>query len=327
MSRISLPHFGVGVMFLCLMIVCFAAAPLAEAKDDGRDDIPDGLRLLPRIGLSLEYGGFVVHQDNFTSQLRRRLEIDLLQYRRHIFYLEFDEKTFFGTPDNKWQFNLFKYDATLAGYRYDFGNFYLGAFLHHQCNNLILTQTYNTSIDRERANLYSAGLEFLTKTLRLGMKDRGINFDSPETFEFLGRLAGGFWASKAFVKDRINLDWLIKGQARWDICRYRKAVPYVEVTGEVLAGPETRCIPSVELGARLHLARFDLTPFFKWTRDQEPLILQSQPEKVSLLPKILSLVGPDWRLCWMPRLLTHSQVVMVSSLCRKSMAWRITPLF
>jgi len=259
--------------------------PLAEAKDDGGDDIPDGLRVMPRIGLSLEYGGFVVHQDNFASQLDRRLEIDLLQYRRHIFYMEFHEKTFFGIPDNKWQFNLFRYDATLAGYRYDFGNFYLGAFLHHQCNNLILTQTYNTSIDRERANLYSVGFEFLTKNMRLGMKDRGINFDSLDSFEFLGRLGGGFWVSKVYVKDRINVDWLIKGQARWDILRYRRAVPYVEVTGEVLAGPETRCIPSVELGTRFHFARFDLTPFFKWTRDQEALIIQGNPEKVSFIAK------------------------------------------
>lgn len=285
MSRISLPHLRVGVLVLCFLVLCFAATARAGAKGDGGDDIPDGLRLVPRIGLALEYGGFAVHQDNVASQLRRRLEIDLLQFRRHIFYLEFDERTNFGIPDNKWQFNFFKYDVTLGGYRYDFGDFYLGAFIHHQCNNLILTSTYKTSIDRERANLYSAGLEFLTKTMRLGMKDRGINFDSSQTFEFLGRWAGGFWVSKTFVKDRINLDWLLKGQARWDIFRYRKVVPYLEVTGEVLAGSETRCVPSVELGTRLHLSRFNLTPFLKWSRDQESLILQTNPEKFGFIAK------------------------------------------
>ncbi len=240
---------------------------------------------MPRIGIGLEYGGFAVHQDNFTSQLRRRLEIDLLQYRRHIFYLEFDEKTFFGIPDNRWQFNLMKYDVMLGGYRYDFGDFYIGAFIHHQCNNIIQTLTYRTWLNRERTNIYAVGLEFLTKNMRLGMKDRGINFDSPQSFEFLGRWGGGFWASNLLVRDKINVSWLIKGQARYDIFRYRMVVPYVEVSGEVLAGPVPRAVPSAELGARLHFSRFDLTPFFKWSRDQESLIEQVDPVKTALIAK------------------------------------------
>ena len=41
----------------------------------------------------------------------------------NIFYLEFDEKTFFGIPDDKWQYNMMKFDVILTGYRYDFGDF------------------------------------------------------------------------------------------------------------------------------------------------------------------------------------------------------------
>lgn len=285
------PYLCVAVLVLNFQALAFAAAAPAASQGEKVEDIPNGLELFPRIGISLEYGGFVVHQDNFASQLRRHLEIDLLQYRRHIFYLEFDERTYFGIPDNKWEFNFFKYDAALAGYRYDFGDFYLGAFLHHQCNNLFLTSTYNTSVDRSRANLYSAGLEFLTKNMRLGMKDRGINFDSSQTFEFLNRWAAGVWVSKAFVKDRINLNWIVQAQARWDIFRYRKLVPYVQVSGELLAGPETRCVPGMELGTRLHLGRFNLTPFFQWARDQESLILQNSPEKFDFISKNYLLGG------------------------------------
>jgi hypothetical protein len=274
------------ILLFCIVLLVYTVIGHAASKDDTEDDIPEGWKLMPRVGIGLEYGGFVVHQDNFTSQLHRRLEIDLLQYRRHILYLEFDEKTFFGIPDNKWQFNLMKYDVTLAGYRYDFGDFYLGAFIHHQCNNTIKTLTYRTEIDRERTCFYAPGLEFLTKTMRLGMKDRGINFDSPQAFEFLGRWAGGFSASKLLVRDEINVSWLLTGQARYDIFRYCNVVPYVEVTGEVLAGPVTRGVPSVEVGARWHFSRFDLTPFFKWSRDQESLIWQEDNSvKTALIAK------------------------------------------
>ncbi len=268
---VTMSHWRVGVIISCLIVLGFAATGQGATTDEKGGDIPDGWRLMPRVGIGLEYGGFIVHQDNFTSMPRRRLEIDLLQYRRHIIYLDLDENTFFGIPDNKWQFNQMKY-AIFAGYRYDFGNFYLGAFFHHQCNNLILTSTYSTWNDREITNFYGIGLEFLTKNMRLGMKDRGINFDSPQVFEFLGRWAGGFRASKLFPDERRNhVGWILKGQARYDIFRYCNVVPYVEVTGEVLVNPVTRVAPSAEFGARLHFTRFDLTPFFKWSRDQESI--------------------------------------------------------
>jgi hypothetical protein len=281
----SLLQLRFGVLILCLVLLGFTGSGQGATMDDSGDDIPDGWRLMPRVGVSLEYGGFIAHQDNFVSQLRRQVEMDLIQYRRHIFYLAFDEKTFFGIPDNKWQFNLMKYDVILGGYRYDFGDFYLGAFIHHQCNNIMQTLTYRTSSDRERTNLYAPGLEFLTKNMRIGMKDRGINFDSPQAFEFLGRWGAGFWASNLLVRDKINVSWDIRGQARYDIFRYRNVVPYLEVSGEVLAGPVTRAVPSAEVGARWHFSRFDLIPFFKWSRDQESLIWQTNPVKTSLIAK------------------------------------------
>jgi hypothetical protein len=77
-----------------------------------------------------------------------------------------------------------KYDIALLGYRYDLGDYYLGLLLHHQCNNIITSKTYQNDVDRERSNTYDLGLEFLTKNMRTGMKNCGINFDSPNNFEF-----------------------------------------------------------------------------------------------------------------------------------------------
>jgi hypothetical protein len=260
---------GMGLLLICVPVKG------EEAPERAGKGIPQGFQLLPRVGILAEYGGFIVQQDNYTSLLRRRLEVDVLQYRHHIFYIDFDERTFFGTPSDSWEFNLMKYDVTLAGYRYDFGNFYLGGFIHHQCNNPIHTQDYNKFTDRERANIYMAGLEFLTKNMRTGMKDRGINYDSANSFEFLGRFAEGLWLSKVFTKENISLNWDFKAQLRYDIFRYRCLVPYVEVGAEVLVGNITRLAPAVEVGARYHLSKVDITPFIRWCREQEALTIEN----------------------------------------------------
>ena len=116
-----------------------------------------------------------------------------------------------------------------------------------------------------------AGVEYLSKNMRVGMKDRGINFDSPNAFEFLGRFAEGLWLSKVFTRENINLNWDFKGKLRFDILRYRRLVPYVEVEGELLVGNIARIAPSAEVGVRYHISKVDITPFFRWSRDQEAI--------------------------------------------------------
>ena len=272
-------------IFLLILLGSFLVSAAAASQTAYKDDIPEGLVLVPRVGVGIEYGGFIVHQDNYTSQLRRQLEVDLIQYRRHIFYLRFDENTYFGTPVDNWDFNLLKFNVVLAGYRYDFGNWYLGIRYFHECNNIFLNRDYRTAIDRERANLYFISLEALSKAMRLGMKDRGINFESPENFEFLWHFHGSASINKTVVSENADLDWLFTAKIRCDIFRYRQLVPYVEVGGEVLTGQNFRGIPSVEMGARYHLGRVDITPFFKWARSQEFLTQNTASQNASLVAK------------------------------------------
>jgi hypothetical protein len=274
MPKMFLWQLRVGIVVMGLLLICMSAKG-EGAQESGGNDIPEGFQLVPRAGISIEYGGFITNQENYTSLLNRRLEVDILQYRHHIFYLDFDERIFFGTPGNAWEFNLMKFFVTLGGYRYDFGNFYLGFFVRHQCNNPIHTEAYRQLIGRERANIYYAGVEYLSKNMRIGMEDRGINFDSPDEFEFLGRFAEGLWLSKVFIKENINLNWNFRGKLRCDILRYRRLVPYVEVEGDLLVGDSTRLSPSAEVGVRYHLSKVDITPFFRWSRDQEAITIES----------------------------------------------------
>jgi hypothetical protein len=262
------------VILLLVFVICVCRNKVA-AKDDG--EVPEGWRLFPRMGIEAQYGGYVVDQDNYASMVRRRLELDILQYRRNILYLEFDEQTFFGIPANKWEFNLMKYNIHF-GYRYDFGDYYLGLAMQHECNNPFITEKDCSVIDRERANLYLIGPEFLTKNMRLGMKDRGINFESPNNFEFLGKWAGAASFYYTVVHQNAVLDWLIRAKVRNDFLRYGIMVPYLELGGDLLIGQVFRLAPTVELGARFHFSGFDLTPFFIWGRAQE--FLTDQPQNL-----------------------------------------------
>lgn len=263
----------------CVLFYLFigGAGKQTRGQDRKEKESITGWQILPRLGVSLEYGGFAHHDDVFTSMLRRRIELDVLQYRRFILYLEFDEETTFGTPSDDWEFNRLRHRINLIGMRYDLGEYYLGLLYHHQCNNPIYTHGFTSIIDRARANLYLVGLEFLTKTMRLGMKDRGINFDSPNNFEYLGRWHGAASINKVMVEENIDLDGTLKAQVRYDICRYRRLVPYVEVGGELLAGPVWRLSPTVEVGTRFHIYQMDFTPFLKWGRNQESITVASHP--------------------------------------------------
>jgi len=271
------------VRLICLWAALFSLMGQGAGATPDQEEEVKGWLLMPRIGLGIEYGGFLLHDDVFTSMLRRRLEIDFLQYRRHIIFLDFDEETTFGTPPDRGDFNRMRHRLNLIGYRYDLGDYYLGAFFHHQCNNPIHTENYRALVDRARANLYLVGLEFLSKSMRLGMKDRGINFNPAVPFEFLGKFHGAFSVNKVVVAENIDIDWVMKAMVRLDLLRYRRLVPYVEAGGELLIGPQTRFSPSVEAGVRFHWRNLDFTPFVKWSRYQEPLTVSLYPEKFRLI--------------------------------------------
>jgi hypothetical protein len=263
---------------LTFLIVLFLAFPChlkAQNPEPGQELI-EGLQIMPRLGVGVEYGGFARQDDSFTSRLRRRVEIDVLQYGHHIFYLQFDEETLFGTPRDKWDFNQLRYQLIIGGYRYDLGEHYLGLSYSHWCYNIFLTEKDNGFAGRTNASLYFMTLEFLKKSMRLGMKDRGIIFNPEKPFEFLGSWHYGLWVSKEIANDRaatFDLGWVLQAKLRFDILRYRCLVPYVEVAGEMRAKPSARFSPRVEAGIRYHLRdKVDLTPFFQWARNQEILL-------------------------------------------------------
>lgn len=272
-------HRPLGLVLLVVLFFVFAWQFEAQGRE-GEEEEVKGWQLMPRIGVGLEYGGFLQHDDFSTSRLHRRLELDAIQYGPHIIYLEFDENTLLGTEDNKWNFNQLRY-RILGGYRYDFGEHYLGIFFNHWCFNNFLTGKNNGQVFPSQTSLYFITLEFMKKSLRLGMKDRDIVFDPNKPFEFLGRLHYGAWISKETGNDHekfLDLGWVFRGQLRYDLFRYRRLVPYLEAEQEMSTAPSVRVSPQVEVGIRCHIRdNWDLTPFLQWSRTQETLLEPESP--------------------------------------------------
>jgi hypothetical protein len=101
MSKQSAKILRVLLLALGLVILpAFGGNGDAAIEKDGADT--KGWQIFPRIGVGIEYGGFIAGGKAFTSSLRRRLEIDALQYNHIFAYLEFDEETSFGIPSDKW---------------------------------------------------------------------------------------------------------------------------------------------------------------------------------------------------------------------------------
>lgn len=231
------------------------------------------LQILPRLGLGLEYGGFLQSGSDFSSQLRRQLEIDALQYRRHLLYLEFNEETTWGSATRAGVFNRVRHRLYLGGYRYDLGDYYLGLMFYHRCHNPFHTLDLKGYPGRSRENLYLVGAELLSKSMRLGLKDRKIIFDPAVPFEFLGQLQGAFALYKVVQREYSDLDWLLQGRLRCDLLRYRRLVPYVELGGEAYGRSSWRFGAYAEGGLRLHGHQMNFTPYFKYERLQEFVVL------------------------------------------------------
>jgi hypothetical protein len=164
----------------------------------------------------------------------------------------------------------------MIGYRYDLGNHYVGLHYSHRCCNPFRERGRLEQIrDRNTSSIYYIGLELVDKALLVGQRDRGIDFDSERSFEWLAKLHFGFSANRMVSTSFADLDWLFTSRVRLDILRYRRFVPYLEGRGELLGGGKWRFVPRVEAGVRFHAGYLEVTPFLQWGRTQEWLLVDA----------------------------------------------------
>ncbi len=256
--------------FFCLL-VCVLWTGAAQA---GANAGQERQRVLfPRVGLGLEAGAYITNRSNSTGLIHMDVEVDMLQYGRHLIYLQFREDTFLGVPDKYREFNNVYFRLATPGYRYDLGDHYLGFLVDHWCiNNYESIAFRGPNTNRTFASVFLISLDFLDKGMLLGLKDRGIVYDPAKPFEWLGRWHYRATAGRVIAKDpdSLGLNWEMKGQVRLDLFRYRIFVPYLSGGSEVWVGPSWRFFPWGEAGVRVKVREnLNLIPFFSGGRQPE----------------------------------------------------------
>jgi hypothetical protein len=259
------------VLLLVVALSGFSRAYAAEETQAEADEKPQ-LVFVPRIGIGLEYGGLVVRWGDFSSTFRYRYLIDLLQFGRHLIFTDIDGEIDWGAPGLGLAFNRIRHNIAILGYRYDLGDYYVGAQMYHRCNNpfqgegRLALSLHNRTI----ASTYYAGLELVDKAMLVAQEDRGIVFDPARPFEFLGRFHVALNLNRVISRqDANNLDWLFIGRVRLDVLRFHNLVPYVEAGGELFGQEKWDFIPKVETGVRFHWRTVDFTPFVQWGHTEE----------------------------------------------------------
>ncbi len=279
-AKTCMARFLLSLWFLCAAL--FGGLFHEVGAQELKEEDPPTWVIMPRVGLGLEYGGFPISKEGFSSEFRYQLLLDVLQHQRHLLYLYFDGETSLGIPNDGMAFNRLRHSIVILGYRYDLGDYYAGFRFYHRCYNPLRERgRLETDFGRTIADIFYVGLEFTDKAMLVGQKDRGINFED-RLFEFLGQWHVAASIDRAYSKESTDQEWLIGGRVRYDILRYCNLIPYLEAGVEVLGMAKLRANPIVEGGVRFHGVNADFIAFAQWGRTQEwPRQLTGQTDFLS----------------------------------------------
>ncbi len=96
------------------------------------------------------------------------------------------------------------------------------------------------------------GLRRGTIGMRTGYKNEGIDFTSPERFEFLKKIDWKVFGGRYIYTSDYDYDWNTELGARWDILRHIKKIPYLEGNLSFLIGDNVDSEYYIEAGVRFH---------------------------------------------------------------------------
>ena len=217
------------------------------------------IKFIPEVNMMIEYSVYDSNQLNYKSRFQRLIQMDILRYRDISWGLEFNEETTSGGPaySSDEPYNL-RNRIRYLNLRYDGVERSFGFFYSHTCDN---------GIDRlggERG-WDVVGLELMTKNMRYGHKNYGINFNAQKEFEFLSQFGYAISLAKKVTEREQELEATGELSLRWDILRYKNYIPYLELGLNPIWGSQSRWDYDLELGTRINYSRAVLSPFLRYS--------------------------------------------------------------
>ncbi len=222
------------------------------------------LYFIPEMALLLD--GRLYSNNSLSHQMitHRTFSIDILRYENIVFGTNVDEtRTFKERNSRSFDPWIIHYEMDYLSLRWEFKDSYLGYFIDHLCNNIFNID----EIALYELRWYGMGFKWESHGMRLGNKNREIQFNKPGNFHFLNifnymtslnlNLANGYTA-----KFRYNM--FIKGALRYDAFLLCNVIPYLKFFTKALIDKcysRVRFDREFEAGLRIHLSDIDITPF------------------------------------------------------------------
>ncbi len=97
----------------------------------------------------------------------------------------------------------------------------------------------------------SAGVRFISRNMKTGYANKGINFDDMREIEQINTIDWSVSAERVFNKFYYKYSWEYNISARWNILRYHKSVPYISAALCLLMDKGLDKIYNIEAGIRI----------------------------------------------------------------------------
>ncbi len=222
----------------------------------------DNGKLMPSIGVALDYEWFAPNRYDYASVLRRAVDVMIL--RRHGFFASFlvsEETLFYDSGEFKNYPYKIKYNMDYINAGYEFSSSSLSVVIDHICYNVI---DHSENTDMMQLRWYGAGVKWETFGMKIGRKDEGMSFSTLSPFEWLCSFQFMLYAGRKIYVERFLYDEIIRAVCRYDILRWHTIIPYLETAFQGLVDNRLRVDASVEGGLRLRLSRIDLIPYVRY---------------------------------------------------------------
>ncbi len=230
----------------------------------GHSGSGDGVNLMPSIGLGIDYEWFAPNRYDYSSILRRAVDVTILRYNGIFASFLVSEETLFYNAEGFGNYPYkIKYTMDYVNAGYEFHNSSLSVVVDHICHNVI---DHSENTDAMQLRWYGVGIKWESFGMRTGRKDENIRFTTYTTFDWLYSFQFMLYAGRKLYVEEFLYDEILRGVSRFDILRWYNMVPYLELSLQGLVDNRMRVDISVEAGMRLRLSHVNLIPYVRYMR-------------------------------------------------------------
>jgi hypothetical protein len=124
---------------------------------------------------------------------------------------------------------------------------------------------------RHKMNYSAAGLRIISREMKTGYANNGIDFDSPAVYNSMNRIDWLISASRIINDNYYKYNWEYNIKLRWNVCRYYRSVPYITADIRISQNDNLAAVYSAEPGIRIQNGLYWMLFYrFEYRNDTDP---------------------------------------------------------